>query len=135
MNTIKFCSAVAWMSFTVRFLQLRKQHNLTQPQMADAVGIHVTQVKRYESGEAQPSLDILKKIATAFNVTTDWLIFEEGERDPQDQLKLKFEAIAQMDSSEQQTVNAILDAMILKHQARQLFVPSKPTSSSPTATA
>jgi transcriptional regulator with XRE-family HTH domain len=133
MNSIKFCSAVAWMSFTVRFLQLRKQHNLTQPQMADAVGIHVTQVKRYEAGEAQPSLDILKKIATAFNVTTDWLIFEEGERDPQDQLKLKFEAIAQMDNSEQQTVNSVLDAMILKHQARQLFVPNKATSSAAAA--
>jgi transcriptional regulator with XRE-family HTH domain len=133
MSTIKFCSAVAWMSFTVRFLQLRKQHNLTQPQMADAVGIHVTQVKRYEAGEAQPSLDILKKIATAFNVTTDWLIFEEGERDPQDLLKLKFEAIAQMDNSEQQTINSLLDAMILKHQAKQFFTPAKAAPSAATA--
>jgi transcriptional regulator with XRE-family HTH domain len=132
MSTIKFCSAVAWMSFTVRFLQLRKQHNLTQPQMADAVGIHVTQVKRYEAGEAQPSLDILKKIATAFNVTTDWLIFEEGERDPQDLLKLKFEAIAQMDNIEQQTINSLLDAMILKHQAKQFFSP--PKAANPAAT-
>ncbi len=49
--------------------------------MADAVGMHITQVKRYEAGQAQPSVEILKKIATAFNVTTDWLIFEEGERD------------------------------------------------------
>jgi len=115
------------MSFTVRFLQLRKQHNLTQPQMAEAIGIHVTQVKRYEAGEAQPSLDILKKIATAFNVTTDWLIFEEGEREPKDDLKLKFEAIAQMDSHERQAVDALLDAMILKHQAKQFFVPPKST--------
>ncbi|RUB20515.1 XRE family transcriptional regulator, partial [Pseudomonas aeruginosa] len=60
------------MSFTERFLQLRKQHGLTQQQMAETVGIHITQVKRYESGEAQPSLEILKKVATAFNVTTDW---------------------------------------------------------------
>lgn len=85
------------MSFTERFLQLRKQHSLTQQQMADTVGIHITQVKRYESGEAQPSLEILKKVATAFNVTTDWLVFEQGEREPQDELKLKFEAVAQMD--------------------------------------
>ena len=94
--------------------------------MADAVGIHITQVKRYESGETQPSLDILKKIATAFNVTTDWLIFEDGEREPKDELKLKFEAITQMDSAERQAVDALLDAMILKHQAKQFFVPGKP---------
>ncbi|EFO0548631.1 transcriptional regulator, partial [Escherichia coli] len=29
---------VFWMSFSTRFLQLRKEHGLTQPQMADKVG-------------------------------------------------------------------------------------------------
>ncbi|WP_339495531.1 helix-turn-helix domain-containing protein [Pseudomonas sp. RA_105y_Pfl2_P56] len=95
-----------WMSFTERFLQLRKQHGLTQQQMAETVGIHITQVKRYESGEAQPSLEILKKVATAFNVTTDWLVFEQGEREPQDELKLKFEAVAQMDEDERRSILA-----------------------------
>ena len=37
-----------------------------------------TQVKRYESGQAQPSIEILKKIALAFHTTTDWLVFEEA---------------------------------------------------------
>jgi transcriptional regulator with XRE-family HTH domain len=127
MTGIKLCSTVNWMNFAIRFLQLRKQHKLTQPQMADLIGIHITQVKRYESGEAQPSLDILKKIATAFNVTTDWLIFEDGEREPKEALKLKFEAIAQMDQDERHVVDALLDAMILKHQAKQLFVTDKPS--------
>lgn len=121
MADIKFPSVVAWMSFTNRFLQLRKQHGLTQPQMAEAVGIHITQVKRYEAGEAQPSLDILKKIATAFSVSTDWLIFEDGEREPQDELKLKFEAITQMDDDERHVVLSVLDSMILKHQTKRFF--------------
>ncbi|KJV44127.1 cryptic phage CTXphi transcriptional repressor rstR [Pantoea sp. BL1] len=109
------------MSFSTRFLQLRRQHGLTQPQMADKVGIHLTQVRRYESGEAQPSLDILRRIAVTFNVTADWLIFEEGEREPQDELKLKFEAVRQMDAEEQKSITSILDAMILKHQARRVL--------------
>lgn len=58
------------------------------------------QARRYESGEAQPSLDILKKIATTFNVTTDWLIFENGEREPQNELELKFEGVKQMTADE-----------------------------------
>ncbi|MNG28340.1 transcriptional repressor DicA [compost metagenome] len=91
--------------------------------MAETVGIHITQVKRYESGEAQPSLEILKKVATAFNVTTDWLVFEQGEREPQDELKLKFEAVAQMDEDERRSILALLDAMILKHQTKRFFVP------------
>ncbi|WP_311202179.1 helix-turn-helix domain-containing protein [Erwinia pyrifoliae] len=109
------------MSFSARFLQLRKQHGLTQPQMADKVGIHLTQVRRYESGETQPSLDILKRIAVTFSVSADWLIFEEGEREPQDEMKLKFEAVKQMDEEEQKSIGSILDAMILKHQARRLL--------------
>ncbi|WMV74564.1 helix-turn-helix transcriptional regulator [Xenorhabdus griffiniae] len=109
------------MSFSARFLQLRKQNSLTQPQMADRVGIHLTQVRRYESGEAQPSLDILKRIAVTFNVSADWLIFEEEEREPQDELKLKFEAVKQMDEEEQRSVTAVLDALILKYQAKRLI--------------
>ncbi|PWK30018.1 helix-turn-helix domain-containing protein [Pseudomonas sp. OV226] len=120
-----------WMSFTERFLQLRKQHSLTQQQMADTVGIHITQVKRYESGEAQPSLEVLKKVAVAFNVSTDWLVFEENEREPQDELKLKFEAVVQMDEDERRSVLALLDAMILKHQTKRFFVPSSESKQQP----
>jgi transcriptional regulator with XRE-family HTH domain len=107
------------MSFTDRFVQLRRQHSLTQQQMADNIGIHITQVKRYEAGETQPSLDILKKIAVSFNVSVDWLVFEECEREPQGELKLKFEAVAQMDEEERRVVALLLDGMILKHQARR----------------
>lgn len=128
MVNTKFSYSVVWMSFTDRFLQLRKQHALTQQQMADTVGIHITQIKRYEAGEAQPSLDILKKIAVAFSVSTDWLIFEEGEREPQDELKLKFEAITQMDNDERHVVLSVLDSMILKHQTKRFFIPQSGTS-------
>ncbi|MGV7959575.1 helix-turn-helix transcriptional regulator [Photorhabdus tasmaniensis] len=121
MEVIATDKGAFWMSFSTRFLQLRKQQGLTQPQMADKVGIHLTQVRRYESGEAQPSLDILKRIAITFNVSADWLIFEEGEREPQDELKLKFEAVKQMDEEEQRSVTSVLDAMILKHQAKRLL--------------
>jgi len=108
------------MSFSKRFIQLRKERNLTQQQMADTVGIHITQVKRYEAEQAQPSVELLKKIATAFNVTTDWLIFSEGERELPNELQLKFEAVSQMSEDDQQTIQSIIDGMILKHTASQL---------------
>lgn len=63
----------------------------------------------------------------AFNVSADWLIFEEGEREPKDDLKLKFEAIAQMDEDERRIVASVLDGMILKHQARRWVVPQQDT--------
>jgi transcriptional regulator with XRE-family HTH domain len=69
---------------------------LTQQSFADATGIHVQQIKRYEANTSQPSAEALKKIAKCFGVTTDWLLFEDGERGPDDDLRLQFEAIGQL---------------------------------------
>ncbi|WP_455820003.1 hypothetical protein [Pseudomonas cerasi] len=55
MEAITINQGTFWMSFSARFLKLSKQHGLTQPQMADKVGIHLTQVRRYEPGETQSS--------------------------------------------------------------------------------
>jgi len=57
------------------------------------VGIHVTQLSRYESGSSQPTLDVIRKIAVALSVSADELIFDENERGPQDDLRLQFEAV------------------------------------------
>jgi len=108
------------MNFPKRFTQLRTDQHLTQQQMADKVGMHITQVKRYEAGQAQPSVEILKKIAIAFNVTADWLIFEDDERELPNTLQMKFEAVSQMSEEDQHTIQSLIDGMILKHQARQL---------------
>lgn len=107
------------MSFPTRFLQLRKNNGLTQQAMADLVDIHITQVKRYEAGTAQPSLEILKKIATAFHVTTDWLIFDDAERDPNDELRLQFEALQGFTPEEKQVAKNVLEGLILKHDANR----------------
>ena len=51
------------MSVADRLIHIRKSKGLTQQALADAVGLHVTQIKRYEAGTSQPSLDAIKKIA------------------------------------------------------------------------
>jgi transcriptional regulator with XRE-family HTH domain len=108
------------MSLPKRFAQLRKEQGLTQLQMAEMIGIHLTQVKRYESGQAQPSIEILKKIALAFHTTTDSLVFEEGERELPDGLKLQFEAVNQLPAEEIQVIRSLLDGMLIKHQTKQM---------------
>jgi hypothetical protein len=54
-----------------------------------------------------------------------WLIFQEGERAPQEELKLKFEAITHMDKDERHVVPSVLDSMILKHQTKRFLYPSQ----------
>ena len=67
---------------------LRKQKGLTQQALADALDLHITQLKRYEAGSSQPSLEAVKKIAQTLRVTTDSLIFEPEELEPDEDLRL-----------------------------------------------
>lgn len=87
--------------------------------MAEAIGIHANSWKKYESGQAQPSLDVLKKIAVALHVSTDFLLFEEHERAPNDDLVLQFEAVSQLSPEEQSVVKDVLESLVLKYQARR----------------
>ena len=109
------------MSLPKRLITLRKERSLTQQQMADVIGIHVNSLKKYESEQAQPSLDALKKIALALHVSTDFLLFDEHEREPNDDLKRQFEALNQFDESERMVVKELLESLILKHNAKRAF--------------
>ena len=109
------------MSFPRRLITLRKKHGLTQQKMADMLGIHVNSLKKYESEQAQPSLDALKKIALALHVSTDFLLFDEHEREPDDELKKQFEALSQFDDDERLVLRELLESLILKHNAKRAF--------------
>ncbi len=108
------------MSIQERLISLRHDKQLTQQEMADTIGVHVNQIRRYEAGATQPSLEVLKKIAVTLHVSIDSLVFEEAERDPDDELKLQFEAISQFDSDEKKVIKSLLEGMILKHEARRI---------------
>jgi transcriptional regulator with XRE-family HTH domain len=104
-----------------RLVQLRRELNLTQQEMADRMGIHVNQVRRYESGKAKPSLEVLEKIALTLHVSLDWLVFGEDVRGPDDELKLQFEALRHFDEEDRKIAKALLESLILKHNAKRAF--------------
>lgn len=106
--------------FRTRLIQLRKARNLTQQALADAVQVHLNQIKRYEAGTTQPHLDVLIRLAKALHVTTDELLFDESERGPSDDLALQFEAVSHMPEKERSIIKALLDGMIVKYQTQQI---------------
>jgi len=85
--------------FQTRLIQYRKAQNLTQQALADAIGMHVNQIKRYEAGTAQPNLDALVRLAKVLHVSLDALVFDESERS---------------------IIKALLDGMIVKYQTQQI---------------
>lgn len=107
------------MEFPERLAVLRKAKQLTQKALAETVDVHITQIQRYENGSTQPTLDIIRKLATALAVSADELIFGEGQRGPDERLRLQFEVVSQFDEEDKQLAQGVLEGLILKHQAKQ----------------
>jgi len=108
------------MSFPKRFAALRKERKLTQQVLADKIGVHVVQLRRYESGDSQPTLDTIRRMAIALGISADMLVFDKDERGPDDELRLQFEAVSQFDPEEKKVIKALLEGMILKHETRRV---------------
>jgi len=101
------------MNFPKRLVTLRKAQGYTQQSLADAVGMHANQIKKYEAGNAQPTLSALIKLAQTLHVSIDEMVFEEGERGPDEDLRLQFEAISRMSDEDKKIIKALLDGMII----------------------
>ena len=62
------------MDFSERLKTLRKQRDISQAKVAEAVGLSIMQCRRYEAGTSEPTLSKLTKLADFFGVSIDYLI-------------------------------------------------------------
>jgi transcriptional regulator with XRE-family HTH domain len=110
------------MSFPENLIGLRKAQHLTQQALAEKAGISVLQIKNYEHGRSQPTLESIKKLAAVFAVTADALIFSDDERDiVDDDLRAKLNQIEQLCTKDRETVLSLIDAYIKKARLEQMM--------------
>lgn len=102
--------------FPERLTALRKARGLTQQALADQVGLAVLQIRRYEGGTSQPTLDVIRRLAIALGASADMLVFDEQERGPSEALRYQFETISRLPEHEQEVARELLDALIVKNQ-------------------
>ena len=60
---------------------LRKQHNMTQAQLAQKIGLTKSVISAYETGLRMSSYDVLISFSRIFKVTTDYLLGIERKQD------------------------------------------------------
>lgn len=62
------------MEFNEKIQELRKQKELTQEELAEALYVSRTAISKWESGRGYPNIDSLKAISKFFGVTIDKLL-------------------------------------------------------------
>ena len=65
------------MELSEKIQKLRKEHNLTQEQLAEQLFVSRTAVSKWETGRGMPSMESLQMIAKLFNITLDDLLRAE----------------------------------------------------------
>lgn len=108
-----------------RILELRKRKNLSQTDLANAVGISYTQIGRYETKDTQPPAEVLKKMADALDTTVDFLISGDTDEKAKSALKdsellQQFKAVEQMNDDDRTVIKKLIDAFITKGKIKQL---------------
>jgi transcriptional regulator with XRE-family HTH domain len=131
------------MSLAKKIADLRKERNLTQKELAKSIGVHFSHMSRYERGISLPSIDVVKKIAQVFSVSTDYLLLDEDQvcpstTIPDPELLALFTAVSQMPEQEKMAIKIVLGSMVVKHQIAQLLkehlaLPQTPSLLSATA--
>ncbi len=105
--------------------ELRKQNGLNQSQLAEKIGISLTQLQRYENKGVQPPADVLKKLADTFNTSIDFLVYGNTEQKAQQSIKdnellSQFKAVEELDSKDKSTIKDIIDAFIKRSRLKNI---------------
>lgn len=58
--------------------ELRERAEMTQEQLAYNLGVERSTVAKWETGQSQPRLGVLKKISALFNVSIDRLVSDDA---------------------------------------------------------
>jgi transcriptional regulator with XRE-family HTH domain len=98
----------------------RRRRSLTQQQLADSAGVHVTMLNRYEAGLSEPGVRVLRQLAQALSVMTDELVFGETRQPRGTALALAFEAAATLQKADQAALCRVVEGLVARaeQQAR-----------------
>lgn len=69
------------MKLSNKILNLRKEKGLSQEELAEKIGVSRQAVSRWEGGAAQPDAANLLQLSRLFQVTADYLLDDDRERE------------------------------------------------------
>lgn len=104
-----------------RIIQLRKQKNLSQAELADQAEVSRTIIGNYERNANTPSIEVLLKLARVFDVSLDFLIGEGDLSSFDKDLLKRIQDIERLDSDTKQHLFFLIDNVIQNFKTKKAF--------------
>ena len=114
------------MDFAGRLKELRKKKGIAQADLANMIGVHFTQVSRYERGETKPNAEAAAKLSKTLDTTVDYLM--NGTMDDllkdtglEKDLVNRFKQVQLMTQQDKETILSLMDAYIAKTKIQNIL--------------
>ena len=108
-----------------RIKRLRQEKGWSQMQLSKKLNVHQKQISAYERGIHSPSIDFLVKLADLFNVSLDYLAFDD--RHDSNQLQIADRELIQtmkeieaLSEEDKVTIKAVLNTFIIKNRFQRI---------------
>ena len=114
------------MSLADNLKRLRKKRRWSQTQLAEQIGSHLSHINRIETGKYNPSLDVVRKLATVFDVTIDYLVSDTDEdfkevRIEDKNLMERVKLIDSLEEDDRAALIRVIDSMLTKKKILNLI--------------
>jgi transcriptional regulator with XRE-family HTH domain len=103
-----------------RIATIRKEKRLSQSALGKLVGTSGDVIGRYERGDMAPSIDVVIKIASALEVSLDYLVGQTALEIDQRALH-RLEDISSLPEDEKNIVLKVVDSLLRDFKTRQAY--------------
>ena len=110
--------------FGANLKRFRTDKGFSQEEFATQIGVHVTNLSKYERNKSVPSLEIAEKMATVLDISLDEMVY--GQQDEKARTRIAdnellglFNKTQQLPDDQRKTVIDLLSAFLLKAELRQ----------------
>lgn len=122
------------MSFGQKLLELRKEKDFSQAEVAKTIGVDKSQVSLWENDKIQPSIDSVIALSKLFAVSVDYLVFDNVPREGFEaindfELYESFRKTETLPTEDREAVKRIVDGLVFKRKVNEIpegKAPAKP---------
>ncbi|MGK5093748.1 helix-turn-helix transcriptional regulator [Deltaproteobacteria bacterium TL4] len=114
------------MQLAVKIKEIRKQKKMSQEELAEKVGINQNHLSRLETGKYKPSIDALKRLADALEVSADYLLSDTDDKP--EEIRIEDQILAErirmlntLDGKDKETIIHVIDSILTKKKMLSLL--------------